>query len=414
MNRSTIPMLAALGATLLAWGCGTNPPTSPITLLPNADSLAMTPDTATVSIGSAFRFSVTAFDSGGNVISANLHFSSSNAQVFTVDPSGRVVGMAEGSGVVRVTSGAASDSATVIVIAARRGWFTQTSDVATTLSGVFFLANGADGWAVGDGGRILHTTDGGSTWSQETSGSASTLASVWFTGTTEGWVAGGSGTVLHTTDGGASWSRLLNLGTTENLTDVWFATRDTGWVVGGHGVILRTFDRGTSWQQLTPTGFDLNSVSFAGTRDGWAVGDNGVILGTHDRGLTWYTVQPSLTSQPLRGVWRLSAALANAAGAAGVTLRTAAAADSAMWQLGNAGSLYDLRAVCFPTAGVGYVVGYNLAGAVLRSDDGGASWQPQVANTGSRLKDVFFVDSARGWAVGENGVIVHTVTGGAP
>ena len=47
-----------------------------------------------------------------------------------MDPSGRVVGMAEGSGVVRVTSGAASDSATVIVIAARRGWFTQTSDVA--------------------------------------------------------------------------------------------------------------------------------------------------------------------------------------------------------------------------------------------------------------------------------------------
>ena len=43
-----------------------------------------------------------------------------------------------------------------------------------------------------------------------------------------------------------------------------------------------------------------------------------------------------------------------------------------------------------------------------------SSWQPQPANSAFRLEDVFFVDTQRGWAVGANGTIVHTVTGGQP
>src|SRR5439155_9140419 len=136
------------------------------------------------------------FDSAGVTISANLHFASSDPAVFAVDPSGRVTGRGEGSAVLSVVSGAARDSAVVIVIAAQRGWFTLSSGVATHLNGVFVLADGRNGWAVGDGGRILHTSDGVA-WTLETSGSSTSLASVWFTGPAEGWVAGGVGTVLH-------------------------------------------------------------------------------------------------------------------------------------------------------------------------------------------------------------------------
>jgi len=62
----------------------------------------------------------------------------------------------------------------------------------------------------------------------------------------------------------------------------------------------------------------------------------------------------------------------------------------------------------------GFAVGANVAGAVLRSDDGGASWDAQAANTAAHLNDVFFLDFGRGWAVGDNGTIIHTVTGGLP
>jgi photosystem II stability/assembly factor-like uncharacterized protein len=57
-------------------------------------------------------------------------------------------------------------------------------------------------------------------------------------------------------------------------------------------------------------------------------------------------------------------------------------------------------------------VGYNGTGAIVRTDDGGVNWTPQVANTSFRLKSVFFLDDYRGWAVGTSGVVIHTTTGG--
>ena len=67
-----------------------------------------------------------------------------------------------------------------------------------------------------------------------------------------------------------------------------------------------------------------------------------------------------------------------------------------------------------PDRTIGFASGFNAVGAILRSDDGGVSWQPQLSNSTFRLEDVFFTDAQRGWAVGANGTIVHTVTGGLP
>jgi photosystem II stability/assembly factor-like uncharacterized protein len=145
------------------------------------------------------------------------------------------------------------------------------------------------------------------------------------------------------------------------------------------------------------------------------VGDGGVILGTHDRGLSWYTVQPSITALSLRAVSRRSATLAWASGQNGVTARTVTLPDTA-WTLGNAGASYTLDGLYYPSDLIGYAVGYNSGGVgvVLRTDDGGMSWQDQNVGTQFRLKDVFFTDPQNGWAVGRNGVVMHTSTGGLP
>lgn len=61
---------------------------------------------------------------------------------------------------------------------------------------------------------------------------------------------------------------------------------------------------------------------------------------------------------------------------------------------------------------VGYAVGTNGGGLVLRTTDGGATWGAQVSGTAVPLDDVWFVDGLRGWAVGTGGRIIHTSRGG--
>ncbi len=403
-----LPLLAVLA---LVVGCDKKNPTEPE---PSSDAIlvVVSPGADTLTVGASVLFTAVASDSDGVDPGLPLSWSSSNPAVFAVNGSGRVTGVGEGTALLIVRSGAARDTATVRVEPALGGWFAQVSNSTAELNGVFFLPDGRTGWAVGDGGRILRTLNAGVTWTAQVSNTAFPLEGVWFTGSAEGWAVGGNGTVLHTTNSGVLWTRVLSVPASEVLYDVHFATRDTGWAVGANGVVLRTFDRGDTWQKLYPTGFTLRSVSFAGTRDGWAVGDNGVILGTHNRGLAWFIVQPSVTGLGLSAVWRRADSLAFAAGEQGVVPRTEVGPDSTRWILDSNGAANQLEGVHFPTDLTGYTVGWNGVGIVLRSDDGGSSWLPQIANTQYRLNDVFFVDDRRGWAVGANGTILHTGTGG--
>src|SRR5215467_9921904 len=60
--------------------------------------------------------------------------------------------------------------------------------------------------AVGYGGTILRTTDGGATWTPQFSGTTNILYGVSFVDANTGTAVGGNGTILRTTDGGATWT----------------------------------------------------------------------------------------------------------------------------------------------------------------------------------------------------------------
>ena len=75
--------------------------------------------------------------------------------------------------------------------------------VGRRLRGVVFI-NESLGWAVGDLGTIIATTDGGSTWVTQTSGVDKPLTAVSFVDVNHGWAVGLEGTILRTTTGGVS------------------------------------------------------------------------------------------------------------------------------------------------------------------------------------------------------------------
>lgn len=410
--RFALLALGLLAASLLG-GCGAASVTPPAPETP-LDSLSLSVAIDTLVVPNTVAVVAFALDTNSVVVSnPTVHWSSSDAGVASVNSAGVVTAVGDGVAWIRGASGGKSDSVRVFVYTVA-GWAAQASGTTNNLNGVHFTSDGRNGWAVGDAGTILRTSNAGASWAAQASNTSFALNSVWFVSSTTGYAAGDAGTLMRTTNGGTTWTRLTNVGTSANLKDVQFVNAAYGWAVGANGAIARTRNGGATWDVQNPTTFQLHSVAFSDTSNGWAVGDNGVILGTRDAGASWF-VTPSLTSQSLRGASRPSVNNAWAAGQAGVApfaRFVGTPTDSVQWALDNVGAANQLEGVHFPTLSTGYMVGYNGTGIVLKTQNGGTTWSPQVANSAQRLNDVWFADAERGWAVGDGGRIVHTGRGG--
>jgi photosystem II stability/assembly factor-like uncharacterized protein len=112
----------------------------------------------------------------------------------------------------------------------------QVPTTSQRLNAVSF-ADAFTGWAVGAGGAIFSTSDGGRSWRPQASGVESDLSDVKFLDRAEGWAVGGEGTVLHTTDGGRTWKAETRQ-TTHALERLCFVGRRRAWAVGFGGTVV--------------------------------------------------------------------------------------------------------------------------------------------------------------------------------
>lgn len=245
------------------------------------------------------------------------------------------------------------------------------------LQGVFFI-NPFTGWMVGDGGTILHTSDGGSSWVTQNSGVTKTLREAFFIDENIGWVVGNVNTILHTADGGLSWDQQY-APNYPDLYSVSFINADTGWAFGSYKTILGTTDGGQNWQLLSQGSsndyFTYYEGVFLNSTDGWVVGGNfmgnpgGKIMHSNDGGITWQEVYSTNVS---------------------------------------------LNSISFPDPDTGYVCGNN--GRILKTTNGGQSWS--VITTGLMQIDnlhVSFTDPEKGFLLLQgNGLynVIRTSDGG--
>ena len=161
-------------------------------------------------------------------------------------------------------------------------------------------------WIANWDGRIYTTSDGGSSWSQQAYPGVQTYSfdGIWFYNANNGYAVGDGFIVLHTTNGGKDWLHLLNepvsmsqyelgncnLFSTIDSDHVWFGT--------SLGKVWRTTDGGNSWSYGTcdnPTSvsFRDNSVGLAGLGVGW-------LSRSSDGGVTWQNIaSPVNASGPL-------------------------------------------------------------------------------------------------------------------
>lgn len=154
--------------------------------------------------------------------------------------------------------------------------------------GVHFT-NADTGWAVGEGGAIIKTINGGQKWNWIESGVENTLKTIFSVNNGQRViVAGDGGVILISENGGESWSTMLSP-TTNNIWNMQMITDNIGWMVGESATALKTTDAGLTWiqQPMPHTTLPYWDVSFIDTNYGYIACNSAIILKTTNGGIDW-------------------------------------------------------------------------------------------------------------------------------
>jgi photosystem II stability/assembly factor-like uncharacterized protein len=326
--------------------------------------------------------------------------------------------------------------------------------------------SGATGYAAGDFGTLLRTTDAGASWAGIQTGITSTLSridvisqqsivigggcsarrsddggasfqrlpftpselncregiqSITFPSSSTGYLLLRDGTLLATSDGGASFARRTAIpnspakGGSESPTDVFFTGASNGVAVStsgaGTGGIYHTVDGGNTWTRAQRASGRFHAVWFEDARTGYAVGDGGALFATADGGGTW-------TQRPL-------------AGAAGANLSSIRCSKPVCLIATDSGShllrttdggltAADVSPSTLPIFAAAFasplqVVAAGQAGATVISSDGGVTFSP-VPASGGRIAGPFLQLRAASprvaFATGRAGTLARTTDGG--
>ncbi len=117
----------------------------------------------------------------------------------------------------------------------------------------FVFVNWEEGWGI-DGwqNNVVHTLDGGKTWTIQQRREEHGWNSVFFINKQEGWASGQDG-IIHTVDGGKTWESQMDGAASLAvgcLDQIAFTDRKNGWVVCRDGA-LRTTDGGANWKPIS-------------------------------------------------------------------------------------------------------------------------------------------------------------------
>ena len=263
--------------------------------------------------------------------------------------------------------------------------------LAISYHGCTLAPDNSNGWVVCiDTVLILHTTDGGQTWTPQSvppDTISRRLFDVTCVDAMHAWTTGKhnlhSAEILGTSDGGNLWERQI-AGFSKYGTRIEFLNLNYGIAVGGDGALARTTNGGGLWNQIFTNWYQAEyyGISIVNEWDSWIcagwpdsiAAGQGYITWTNDGGLTWDTE--------------------NGYHASGYE------------------DFFDIH--MFNVFSGIIVGGYEdtYEPIIWKTNDGGDNWSPRSAPANTYyLRAVDFVDQ-EGWAVGKSGTIIHTTDGG--
>ncbi|MFN5442752.1 MAG: YCF48-related protein, partial [Crocinitomicaceae bacterium] len=120
-----------------------------------------------------------------------------------------------------------------------------------------FVGYGITGVVVSGSGTIKYSTDGGVTWNNSLTDVYTQLNAVSMVNNKVGYAVGNTGTILKTSNGGASWVQLTNNGKSwmnTSLTSVYFMDENNGYVAGASNLLYKTDDAGATFTLVQKIG----------------------------------------------------------------------------------------------------------------------------------------------------------------
>ena len=260
--------------------------------------------------------------------------------------------------------------------------------------------------AVGNTGKILKSTTGGSSWNSFTINPAVNYKSITQTGNYY-FITGDNGKIYKTVITELNLSE-YNTGITTSLNSVFFTDSLNGFACGNNGVIIKTTNGGINWANINGgvQNIRLNALSFKNTSNGIAVGDSGIVYLTTNGGVNWI-LQASLTTRNLTDVKYYNEGI-TIAGEYGIIIRKD---NSGSFTLINSRTNSDIRSIA-GTYSNSHVCG---GGGFIRNNNNGSDnyfnfeINPMMAN----LVDIIYPDSLTGYGISSlNDAIIKTTNGG--
>jgi len=296
-------------------------------------------------------------------------------------------------------------------------WKILQSPVNVNLRKLTFV-DSLTGWAAGETGTIIHTTDGGSSWGVQNSTVQTFIMDIFFIDKNIGWALTlkdefpFNSVILKTTNGGDDWSAENFPDSSKYIRTIFFFDSLNGFVGGSY--IGLTSDGGNSWTSAEVdsnmvSGFPVYNFNFLNRQFGYACGgfidQRGVIWRTTNSGMNW-------TAQGVNIDEVFDIFIFDSLNAITLSGDPEGFFPIAKITTSNAGETWVNDTLSF--SGLSFAIdfrtyneGWSASGyKFLLTTNRGETWVEFETPDSAVVYDLQFTDARNGYAVGENGVIL--------
>lgn len=290
-----------------------------------------------------------------------------------------------------------------------------------SLTKVVFM-DSLTGWAAGDSGIVIHTTDGGANWDFQNTGVRKRIDDLFFLNKMKGWALSiysedtvyGS-YVLSTTNGGITWNRDSLSFPSHYLHSIQFLDSLRGFVNSNVAPVYLTIDGGLNWQRASVDSFSSypgEGVQFFNDTYGFAFGGlhdiTLLIWKTTDGGHHWNKITyTDSIGEPISKMHFYDSLNIFAIGgdAEYGMIKWNSTNGGESWESENIGKLAIPENLSYRTESEAWVpIGFVTTFLVTK--DSGKTWNEYPVPLDLTIYDISFPDSLHGYAVGLDGVIL--------